>query len=113
MPLHVALPIALGLIGAVAITVILVEVIPRVLEEREKKNLKKVKVRAGADSGSSERPSDGRMEGYSTGGRRDRGYEVRNRKSRKTCDEEDEVSLAPSVSAHFVKRTADERKNVD
>ncbi|GAA5850284.1 hypothetical protein JCM5353_005870 [Sporobolomyces roseus] len=37
MPLYYALPLAFGLTGAIAITLILIEVVPKVLEERERR----------------------------------------------------------------------------
>jgi len=37
MPLYYALPLAFGLTGAIAITLVLIEVVPRVLEERERR----------------------------------------------------------------------------
>ncbi|GAA5959069.1 hypothetical protein JCM3765_006330 [Sporobolomyces pararoseus] len=93
MPLaYVALPIALGLVTAVAITVIVVEVLPRLAEERERTKEKKRRVRAKPVAGQSGNGNKVEERCYSTAGSdgKDWGYEIRKRRHRKSEQVEDE-----------------------
>ncbi|GAA5985671.1 hypothetical protein JCM5350_004132 [Sporobolomyces pararoseus] len=96
MPLaYVALPLALGLVTAVAITVIVVEVLPRLAEDREKRLKENKKRRVRAKSVASQSGTGNKVEDRCyTAGRdgKEWGYEVRKRRNRKN-DEQDDQSL--------------------
>ena len=95
MPLYYALPLAFGLTGAIAITLVLIEVVPRVLEERERR--KSREGRAVAIRKKTEEPVQARGSARDENGW---GYKIRQRKGKGKKDQRDEgqeVSL-PSWS---------------
>ena len=103
MPLaYVALPLALGLATAVAITVIVVEVLPRLAEDREKRLKVNKKRRVRAKSVASQSGTGNNLEdrSYSTAGRdgKEWGYEVRKRRNRKNDEQDDQVRFGLSLS---------------
>ena len=90
MPLYYALPLAFGLTGAIAITLVLIEVVPRVLEERERRKSREGRAVARRKR---EEPVKARGSARDENGW---GYEIRQRKKGKKDQRDggEEVSLS-------------------
>jgi len=93
MPLYYALPLAFGLTGAIAITLILMEVVPKVLEERERR--KSREGRAAVATRRKEVPVQAKGSAREGNGW---GYEIRQRKGKAKMrkdqrEDEQEVSI--------------------